>query len=78
MVVPETLHERVSAPRTAALLMARMSSSEFFDAYPYPHSFKIDAVVVRANQRQGDEHSIVDPLEDQGVHLEASLVKTKR
>lgn len=40
-----------------------------------PNSFKINNVIVRANQHQCGKHSIVDPLGDQGVHLEMSLVK---
>lgn len=50
----------------------------FLQHVSLPHGIIIDAIIVQANRCQGCKHTATNPLRDQGVHLEASLVKAKR
>ena len=41
---------------------------------PSPNDFKIDTIVVRADQSQGGKSTMMKSLGNQGIHMEAGLV----
>ena len=44
---------------------------------PSPNDFKIDTIVVRADQSQGGKSTMMKSLRSSGIHMEAGLVEAK-